>query len=322
MSTNIIIRLDASNEIGFGHISRCLVLAKSIRLKSNICFVSKYMPKEFLQKIIHEGFKFLKIDDDNNFKIFKASIVVLDGYKFNSTYQQKVKLVAKKLICIDELRDIYYHADIIINNQPCLKPKDFLCKKGTKIYSGLEFSMLRKEFISVSKKKIKNKKIIDKKTFFICFGGSDPSNFSEKIAKILLNRYKNCQINLVLGSGYEHKPRFSHNNIKIFKTLNPNNLIKLIKKSDIAILPASTIMLEAFCVGVPIISGWYTNKQKKTLECLHKSGYILNCGDYRKSFENKMLRLINIIDDKSSNKLIEKQKKINFSNDFLNKIFF
>jgi UDP-2,4-diacetamido-2,4,6-trideoxy-beta-L-altropyranose hydrolase len=322
MSTNIMIRLDASCEIGFGHISRCMVLAESIRLRSNICFVSKFMPEEFIQKIIHGGFEFLKIEDDGNFDIFKASIVILDGYSFSSIYQQKVKLVAKKLVCIDELRDIYYHADVIINNQPCLKPKDFLCNEDTKIYSGLEFSMLRNEFISASKELIKTKKIQDKKTFFICFGGSDPSNFSKKIVKLLLSKNELFCINLVLGPGYKHDSKFSSNNVNVYKSLGAKNLINLIKKSDVAILPASTIILEAFCVGIPIISGWYSDKQKKTLECLHKSGYIFNCGDYRKNFENEMLRLISTISDENSNKFIEKQKKINFDTEFLNEIFF
>jgi len=321
MSTNIMIRVDASCEIGFGHISRCIVLAESIGKISKICFISRFMPEEFIQKIIQAGFEFLKIENDNNFDIFKDSIVVIDGYDFSSIYQEQVKTVARKLVCIDELRDIYYHADVIINNQPCLQPKDFLCKEDTRIYSGMQFSMLRSEFISASKESAKAKKIKDKKTFFICFGGSDPNNFSEKIIKALLNKYKFCQINLLLGSGYIHATEFNSSNVKVYKTLGAESLINLIKESNVAILPASTIMLEAFCVGIPVISGWYADKQKHTLECLDKGGYILNCGDYRNNFENEMFRLLSTINDEISNNFIERQKNINFDIEFLNEIF-
>ena len=320
MHASIIIRVDASPEIGFGHISRCLVLAKALEFNFKITFVSKLMPRVFIKNILNSGFKFLQINNDD-FSIFNKCIVVIDGYNFNSIYQKKVKLVAAKLVCIDELRDIQYHADVIINNQPCLKVKDFLCKESTEIYSGLQFSMLRNEFIAVGKEMVKHKKLKDKKTFFICFGGSDPNNFSEKIVKMLLQKDSSYCVNLLLGSGYKHDSNFDANNVNIFKSLNPDELIQVIKKSNIAILPASTIMLEAFCVGIPIISGWYSNKQKQTLECLHKDGYILNCGDYRERFKNEMFRLIDSITDENSYGFVEKQRSINFGNDFLNKIF-
>jgi ribosomal protein S18 acetylase RimI-like enzyme len=67
MSTNIMIRVDASCEIGFGHISRCIVLAESIGKISKICFISRFMPEEFIQKFIQAGFEFLKIENDDNF---------------------------------------------------------------------------------------------------------------------------------------------------------------------------------------------------------------------------------------------------------------
>ena len=321
MSSNILIRVDASREIGYGHISRCIVLAEALESKFNITFVSKLMPEALIQRIISSGFNFIKIDNHHNLTMFEKAIVILDGYSFNSNYQKQIKLVATKLICVDELRDIYYHADVVINNQPCLSRENFSCEENTKIYTGINFSLLRKEFIAISNKRNKLKKIEDKKTFFVCFGGSDPYNFSKKIVEFLLKEVKLCNVNLVLGDGYDHKSDFKSNQVNIFKSLDAADLIRLIKKSDIAILPASTIMLEAFCVGIPVISGWYDDKQKKTLECLHESGYILNCRDYRVNFNNKMLHLLKTIDNAKLISFVEKQKSIDFNMSFLNEIF-
>ena len=125
MSLNIVIRVDASREIGYGHISRCMVLAEALESKFNITFVSKLMPENLIQRIIFSGFNFINIDNNHNLSIFEKAIVILDGYRFNSNYQKQIKLVATRLICVDELRDIYYHADVVINNQPCLSRKNF-----------------------------------------------------------------------------------------------------------------------------------------------------------------------------------------------------
>ena len=321
MSSNIVIRVDASREIGYGHISRCMVLAEALESKFNITFVSKLMPENLIQRIIFSGFNFIKIDNNHNLSIFEKAIVILDGYRFNSNYQKQIKLVATRLICVDELRDIYYHADVVINNQPCLSRKNFFCEEHTKIYTGINFSLLRKEFIEISSKQNKSKTIDGQKTFFVCFGGSDPYNFSKKIVEFLLKEIKLCNVNLVLGDGYDHISDFKSNQVNIYKSLDAANLIRLIKKSDIAILTASTIMLEAFCVGIPVISGWYDDKQKKTLECLHEMGYILNTGDYRVNFNNRMLHLLKTIDNAKLISFVEKQKNIDFNMSFLNEIF-
>jgi UDP-2,4-diacetamido-2,4,6-trideoxy-beta-L-altropyranose hydrolase len=320
MFSTILIRVDASVEIGYGHISRCIVLAEALKNKFNITFVSKLMPKNFIQRIICSGFTFIKIDNNDNFEIFENNIVILDGYSFNSNYQKKIKSVATKLVCIDELRDIFYSADVIINNQPCLSRKNFSCDKSTKIYTGINFSLLQKEFISLSKKSSKLIKNGDKKIFFVCFGGSDPYNFTKKVVEILLKEITFCNINIVLGGGYEHKLDFKSNQVNIFKSLDAKNLIKLIKKSDIAILPASTIMLEAFCVGIPVISGWFDDIQENTLECLQKSGLILNCGDYRGNFNKRLLDLLKV-DNEKLYSLVKKQKSIDFDISYLNEIF-
>jgi len=321
MDSNILIRVDASREIGYGHISRCMVLAETLESKFNITFVSKQMPELFIQRIISCGFNFIRISNTNDVTIFKNANVILDGYKFNSNYQKKIKLVAKKLVCIDELRGIFYHADVVINNQPCLSREDFLCEESTVIYTGVNFSLLRKEFIEINKKAYKIKKIDRLKTFFVCFGGSDPHNFSMKIVDFLLKEFKSCKINLVLGSGYNHKLDFTTNRLNVYYSLDAIDLIKLIDKSDIAILPPSTIMLEAFCVGIPVISGSYEDKQKTTLECLHESGYILNCGDYRQNFYTKMSNHIKSINNSKSKIILRRQKSLKFSTNFLNEIF-
>ena len=42
-------------------------------------------------------------------------IVVLDGYHFDTNYQTKIKQKGCKLVCIDDLHDKHFVADIIIH---------------------------------------------------------------------------------------------------------------------------------------------------------------------------------------------------------------
>ncbi len=60
------------------------------------------------------------------FKIFRiAIIVVLDGYHFGTNYQKQIKLKGAKLVCIDDMHDKEFVADLIINHIPRITPQDY-----------------------------------------------------------------------------------------------------------------------------------------------------------------------------------------------------
>lgn len=318
-------RVDASKSIGLGHISRCIELARLLKNNFDIFFYSKEMPENLISTINEAGLNFNLIkNEDIFFNKIKNQNVVLDGYQFNSDYQKNLSYFEKKLICIDERTNIFYHSDVLINNNPDFPESSFKIKDGGKVYSGIEFSILKEAFRKENKKKYKPlTKLSLFSKIFICFGGSDSKNLSKKTAEIIA-RHTDASAYIVLGSLHDqvNNKDIKLDNVKVYSSLTSEAIIKLVKKSDLAIVPCSTIMLEVFCIGKPLISGWFEENQKNSLEYFNKNNFLTNCGNFNdKRFEDNLVYALENFDLKKANKQIANQKAIQFSDSKITELF-
>jgi len=62
---NIVFRVNSSNLIGTGHFYRCLVLARYLKNKAKIIFISDYLNKDLKEKINAEKFRLFILKKKN-----------------------------------------------------------------------------------------------------------------------------------------------------------------------------------------------------------------------------------------------------------------
>jgi 3-deoxy-D-manno-octulosonic-acid transferase len=66
--------------------------------------------------------------------------------------------------------------------------------------------------------------------------------------------------------------------------------------------------LEAFTVGIPIISGWFVENQKYSLEKFEKMGLIINLDNFKsENYDSNLINAINLL--KNNLSLVGNQKK-------------
>ena len=176
----IFIRVDIDKKIGSGHYVRCIALAEILKKYFDIYFFSTNITNSVLIDLKNNKFKFIRIKKQEDFfkKITYKSIVILDGYKFNINYQEKIKKYTKNLIVLDDRSNTNYDANYVINFS---FKKNFLASKKN-IFTGIEYFPIRKPF-RIKKNYFQKK--IKIKTAFVCFGGTDPYNLTKSTVKIL-----------------------------------------------------------------------------------------------------------------------------------------
>jgi UDP-2,4-diacetamido-2,4,6-trideoxy-beta-L-altropyranose hydrolase len=283
---NIAIRVDESGTIGSGHISRCIALAQIIRDEyPSINFYSKVISSKSSFIIKQCGFGQFNIDSEDDFleKINQDSIVILDGYHFDSKNQLAIKNTLSKLICIDDrVKKIHYHCDALINYGIAYSDIDFKKDSNTKLYLGSRYFLLRNAFRVESMMPLKSKR---KSNLFISFGGSDKYRLTEKIITSLdINQFD--EINIVIGNSKSKARLMSlisnmKTKIKIHKNIEDFEMLCLMKNSKFAIVPASTLMLEFFTVGCNLVTGWFAENQKVSLKKFEELKLIHNIGRFR-----------------------------------------
>ena len=311
----VIIRVDGNSNIGLGHVYRGIALAEMLKEEYVVEFVTRM--DTTISPIKESGFnytyipKIIDFSDEpiwikNNYST--DTIVVLDGYDFKEDYQQKIKNSNFKLVYIDDLAQGTQKADMVINHSPGAKEVDYRHEEYTKFALGLCYALLRKPFISFDRSKIRHRKEI--KNVFISFGGADINDLSFATVNEINKLEFIEEINVVIGAAYKHDEIFKllNSKIKIYKNITSNEVFMIMKKTDLAIVPASTISIELASLGVPMILGYFIDNQKNIYKGFVDKDVVLGVGNFNLFHFENLCKIISSNSDLEF--LIETREKL------------
>lgn len=312
MNQCVYIRADGSSDIGLGHLVRCISLAYMLKSDFSLHFFALEIPDSFKNYIIRNGWKVTVLDEELDFlnNLTGNEIVVLDGYQFDSDYQKKIKNRNCKLVCIDDFHDQHFYADLVINHAPGVIKKDYEGEAYTKYLLGPDYALLRPEFLDSNSHDKEYSKGI--RNLFICFGGSDSKNLTTKILSWLPS--SDYSVTTVIGHAYSHRTELNKIieervdlDIVVKNSLSAKEMRNELEQADFAIVPASGILFEVISIGLPVISGYYTDNQMAIYKGFLKEGVIIDADSFsEKSFSEAFGKLENL----DFRDLVAKQKKL------------
>ncbi|MBU8881197.1 UDP-2,4-diacetamido-2,4,6-trideoxy-beta-L-altropyranose hydrolase [Bacillus sp. FJAT-29790] len=292
---NIIIRADASIDIGTGHIMRCLTLANFLKEKgAEVKFICTEVQGDLVNHIRHGGYEVYTFpecrdilsDAENTINILqdlKVDLLIVDHYQIDSVWERILKesFGHMKIMVIDDLANRQHHCDLLLDQNYF---KDFenrydhlVSKECTKLL-GPRKILLRPEFYHVSKKEDNNHSIQD---ILVFYGGSDPTNETLKVLDALdAIDLSSITIHVVVGSSNSNKERIK--NICADKNINfyvqINYLAQLMAKADLSLGAGGVTMWERCFLGLPSIVTVVADNQKESTEAAADYGAVWNLG--------------------------------------------
>lgn len=266
----IYIRCEANLNVGLGHLYRCIALHGMIEGLADIFFILSHESTvaESLLKENSLNYKFIQSEESFFNLLAKNDIVILDNYSFDNNYRNQLHNRSVKVVSITDYQYNIKNADVILNHSVGGNEEKFEVSEGTKIYTGLNYCLLRPIFLDRKQTIPKNNDSYDK--VFICFGGADRHNLTLKTLKKIIEFRDFSQINIVVGSQYLFKNELTEylrlkaltSKAKVFSSIGPEKIKDLIIESDFAIVPASSILLEVIALKRPFVFGHYVENQK------------------------------------------------------------
>ena len=156
LKQKVCLRADAGISIGYGHFIRTLALADILSAEFDCVFYTAE-PNPYQIGEMQKVCSYVSLPEASKFETFLAAldgteIVVLDNYFYTTDYQREIKARGCKLVCIDDVHDMHYVADAVINHAPGTHESQFCKEDYTKLYLGPDYLLLRKEFREATRK--------------------------------------------------------------------------------------------------------------------------------------------------------------------------
>ncbi|MFN0031726.1 MAG: UDP-2,4-diacetamido-2,4,6-trideoxy-beta-L-altropyranose hydrolase [Flavobacteriales bacterium] len=334
----IVIRCDGGTQIGMGHVVRCMALADMLSPQFEVSLVMQQTDDTIVHWLQRAGYvvQFIArtddfISDSANLLalLHEPTIIVLDGYHFDTAYQQAIKNEHHQLVAIDDLHAWHQVADVVINHADGVSESSYSKEFYTKLLLGLRYVLLRQEFLHLTISH-QHRNTIEK--FFISMGASDVHNNTMRFANALLALDNVKQIHLMVSNVNPKLPEIKslaeqHTKlVHLHADIDAAQLVRLLAQVDLVICPASSISLEACAVGVGLAVGHTADNQQGNLNGLIKAGVATNFGNMNELSEEDFITQIKsichhpamlnaqierqrtLLDGKSGERLVEEMK--------------
>lgn len=308
--SRILVRVDGRKKIGLGHVYNMLTILNCLR-ENDILIVMNSRKKlgnyKFKQQLYKVKYFKNKYQLNEIIAKFKPDIILNDILDTTKSYICELKRTGSFIVNFEDLGKGSDFADLVFNSIYQVT------EKVPKKYFGIEYACVRDEF-RILKSKPSSKTV---KKILITFGGSDPSNLTVKVLKIIASlQMTGILICIVLGFAFLHKQqvlrlikKMRNKGYKIEITENSDLMAKHIRDSDLVITSNGRTVLEVASLKVPIISV-SANKREELHSFTKNSKVAIHLGYYSKlttaSFSRAMNRMMKLDYRKKLIKNLEK----------------
>ncbi len=291
----LLIRADASAEIGAGHVMRCLALAQGWQDRGGRALVATAMGHPAIAgRLDEEGVEVHPLaaapgsaeDVELTARLAReagAAWAVVDGYHFDAVYQRRLKDAGLRVLWIDdEAHTEHYLADLVLNQNPHAEPRLYARReRHARLLLGPRFALLRREFRRWRRRerRIQNRA----RQVLITLGGSDPHNVTAKILRELQDAGdRGLAARVVLGGLNPHldeaRAAAESSRIPVEILHDISDMVPLMAQADLAVAAAGSTTWELLYMGLPAILLVFAPNQEPIAREVARRGAALDLG--------------------------------------------
>lgn len=317
MKKKVYFRADAGQSIGYGHFIRSLALADMLKDDFDCTFFTQ-TPTEYQKQEAEKVCPLVALPaDDTKFGLFLDQlmgdeIVVLDNYFFTSEYQLQIKQKGCKLVCIDDMHDKHFYADVVVNHG-FANSIDYDIESYCRLCIGNNWSLIREPFLNAWKDKNYTKcHSHGISEVAVCFGGSDSLGLTDVAIELLTNILQIKKINVIVGNHYQIKKEYP-SIVNFYQNVSAQEVASIFLSSDLAVVSLSSVCIEAMACGTLVAAGWYVENQRIGYQATVEHRLIYGLGKLPEGLSKLNTLIMNI--NLSSN--LERLNTKNIKRDYL-----
>ncbi|MFY0543167.1 UDP-2,4-diacetamido-2,4,6-trideoxy-beta-L-altropyranose hydrolase [Brevibacillus sp. H7] len=312
---HVLFRVDASVQIGSGHVMRCLTLADELRRKgASIRIISREHPGHLCEFIEQKGFLVNRLPDmperssdewweidvdqtNDQLRNQKVDWLIVDHYGIDYRWEKKARRFAANIMVIDDLADRAHDCDILLDQNLYEKMEtryDGLVPHQCLQLIGPRYAMLREEFREA--RKLVRKRGGRVRRVLLFFGGSDPTNETIKaIEAIKILRLKDVMVDVVVGTSNPYRGQIAELCANMPNTrfhCQITYMAELMLQADLAIGAGGSTTWERCALGLPAITVTTAENQIQVTRTVAKTGCIIDVGTHQDVSSEKLASVL------------------------------
>lgn len=304
MNSQVVFRVDASVEMGLGHLTRCVTLANALAQSGmRACFLMRSHAAGLAHLVESQGHavRFLadpieRVEADDRGgphahwlptnwqqdanqacraldEIGPVEWLVVDHYALDARWERACRRDGMHILAIDDLADRPHDCEILLDQNLVLEME---ARYRNRVPAacvqllGPRYALLRPEFAAQRVLLTQRNGAIGR--ILICFGGSDPTDETAKaleaIASLAMSR---LAVDAVIGPSNPHATSVDAlcqrmANVTLHR--GANNIAELMRRADLSIGAGGVMSWERCCLGLPVIAVSIASNQVGALEAL------------------------------------------------------
>lgn len=295
MTGTLILRADASVEVGTGHVMRCLALAQAWqKAGGKCCFVIPPALPILHEHLRQEGMEVVAVDSSMNDEVSTAHVVeaarkhcgewvVIDGPEVAAETPHRIRRNDLKVLQVDDSGiPADYFADVIVNQNPGATEGQYGKRQPrSRLLLGTQYVLLRREFTTVRTQRDFPEVA---RRLLVTLGGTDPDGLTLCILRCL-DRIAIPGLEAIVAVGGSN-PRLNEiqeaasactSQVRVL--VNCNNMADLMATCDMAVIAAGGTLWELLGSGCAVLSYARNQTQLKIIRDLEKVGAVRVLGD-------------------------------------------
>jgi UDP-2,4-diacetamido-2,4,6-trideoxy-beta-L-altropyranose hydrolase len=266
----ILIRADASHEIGTGHVMRCLALAQTWQDAGGAAvFLMAETTPAITARLAAENCELASTihppgshADADYTRVYagrqNVEWIVIDGYRFDAEYQRRLRSALQKLLCVDdEGKCEFYAAEIVLNQNATASDWWYRrCLPETRRLLGPRFCLLRREFAKWRGWRREIPRI--GRNVLVTLGGSTPVDIAARVmASLNAIEIEGLNITVAVGGSGTNIEDIDNLAAKLSRKIairkDVCDMSELISQADVAISAAGSTSWELCFLGTPSV---------------------------------------------------------------------
>lgn len=223
---NVVIRCDASVNIGSGHVMRCLTLANalasSLTTTANIHFICRAEPGHLASLIEQHGYKVSLLsaasplteagDARQSLAVISADcqLLIIDHYALAASYSQQLRQRCHNIMVIDDLADRQHDCDLLLDQNLVPDAESRYQQRVPEHCQqllGPRYVLLRPEFYQPHTPSFSQRD----NHLLVFFGGADPFNLTKMAVQALSElKFPGLTADIVIGATHPLRTELEH----------------------------------------------------------------------------------------------------------------